>query len=58
MGERGSAYRFWWEKLRERDQLEEPGIDGRIILSCIFRMLGGTWIGLIWLRTGTGGGLL
>jgi len=23
---------FWWGNLRERDQLEDPGIDGRIIL--------------------------
>jgi hypothetical protein len=23
---------FWWGNLRERDQLEKPGVDGRIIL--------------------------
>jgi hypothetical protein len=23
---------FWWEDLREGDHLEDPGIDGRIIL--------------------------
>jgi hypothetical protein len=23
---------FWWRKLRERDQLEDSGVDGRIIL--------------------------
>jgi hypothetical protein len=53
--------RFWWENLRERDYLEDPGVDGRIILKLIFRMYdwgGGEWNGLIWLRTGTGGGLL
>jgi hypothetical protein len=27
---------FWWGNLRERDHLEEPGIDGRIILRWIF----------------------
>jgi hypothetical protein len=28
---------FWWENLRERDNLENRGIDGRIILRWIFR---------------------
>jgi len=35
------------------------GVDGRIILKRIFRKLDGEALtGLIWLRTGTGGGLL
>jgi hypothetical protein len=29
--------RFWWGELRERDLLEDPGIDERIILKWIFR---------------------
>jgi hypothetical protein len=39
MGERrGEVYTgFWWGNLRERDHLEDPGIDGRIILRWIFR---------------------
>jgi hypothetical protein len=28
---------FWWGNLRERDHLKDPGVDGRIILRCIFR---------------------
>jgi len=34
----GEAYsEFWWENLRERDHLEDPGLDGKIILRWIFR---------------------
>jgi len=28
---------FWWRYLRERDQMEELGVDGKIILIWIFR---------------------
>jgi len=41
--------------LRERDHLEDPGIEIRIILRWIFRKWDvGAWTGLIWLRIGTG----
>jgi hypothetical protein len=38
MGEgRGEAYtEFWWGNLRERNHLEDPDLDGRIILRRIF----------------------
>jgi hypothetical protein len=45
-----------WGNLGERDHLEDPDIDGRIILRWIFRKLDvEAWSGLIWLRIGTGG---
>jgi len=31
---------FWWEKLRERDLLEDPGVDGRIMLKFLFNEWG------------------
>jgi len=50
---------FWWGNLRETDHLDDPGIDGRIILRWIFRKWNeGAWTQLIWLRIGTGGRLL
>jgi hypothetical protein len=37
-GGRGEVYTgFWWGNLREKDHLQDPGIDGRIILRLIFR---------------------
>jgi len=46
--------RFRWGNLRKKD----PGIDARIILKRIFKNWDGAWIGLLWLRIRTGGGLL
>jgi hypothetical protein len=39
-GERNGVTGFWWENLRERDNWEDPGIDGRKIIRRIFRKWG------------------
>jgi hypothetical protein len=57
---KGEAYTgFWWENLKERDNLEDPGEDGRIILRWILRKWDeGVWTGRSCIRIGTGGGHL
>jgi hypothetical protein len=50
---------FWWGDMREGDHLEDPCVDERIILKWDFKKWGlRAWTRLIWLRIGTGGGLL
>jgi hypothetical protein len=58
---RRGTFRVWWGKLKERNHLEDIRVDERILLKCIFKDWaggGGAWIGLIWLRIWTVGGLL
>jgi hypothetical protein len=59
MGEGRGAYRILVGRPEGRKHLEDPGVDRRIILKWILKKwYGGAWTGLIWLRIGTGGGLL
>jgi len=59
MGEGEVYIGFWWGNLKERDHLDNPGIDGRIILRWTFSKWKGergAQTGLMSLRIGTGGG--
>jgi len=37
MGREEVHARFWWGNLKKRGHLEDPGVDGKIILRWIFR---------------------
>jgi len=53
----GEAYTgFWWGNLRERGNLEDQGVDRKIILRWfLIKCDVGEWTGSSWLRIGTGG---
>jgi hypothetical protein len=51
---------FKWGNLRGKYHLEDSGVDGKLYIKMDVQEMEweGTGAGLIWLRTGTGGGLL
>jgi len=54
-GEERCIRGFGGGNLRERDNLGDPGIDGRIIFKWVFREWDvGVWTGSSWLRMETG----
>ena len=61
MGERRGVYRVLAGKTEGKDCLEDPGVDGSVILIWIFGTWNGgreLWTALIELGVGTGGELL
>jgi hypothetical protein len=63
MEKRTDLYRLLVGKPEGRDHLEDSGVGGGggwcVVLICILEKWdGGAWTGSIWLRIGTGGGLL
>jgi hypothetical protein len=57
-GVRGDVHLgFWCGKLRGRDHLEDPDVDGNLIIKWTLKKWDlEAWTGLSWLRIGTGGG--
>jgi len=54
-GDRRSVYRLSMGNLMDRDHLEEPGVNSRIILRWILRRWDvSLWTGWSWLRIGRG----
>jgi hypothetical protein len=50
---------YWWESKKKRDYWEDQDVGGWTILKWILERYDGMeWIGWIWRRIGTSGGLL
>jgi len=58
MGERRGLYRVWWGNVRERNDLVDPSIDGRVLRWIYRKWDVGVWTGSSWIRIRTGGGHL
>ena len=44
--------RFWWVNLKKRENSQDLGVDGSIILKLVMNTYyGRVWTGFIWLRT-------
>jgi hypothetical protein len=57
MEQNRNAYKVWVGNLKERENLDNLGVDGRINLKWILKKCDKVaWTALMWLRMGTGGG--
>jgi hypothetical protein len=52
--------RYWWESQKERDHWEDQDVGGWTVSKWILEIGwdGVDWIGLIWIRIWTSGGIL
>jgi hypothetical protein len=58
-GRNGMHTGFWWVNLKKRDNLQDLGVDGSIILKLVMNTYyGRVWTGFIWLRTHKSGEVL
>jgi hypothetical protein len=58
MGREGMQIGYWWESQKEGDHWEDQGVGDCTILKWVLKRLDVVlWIGLIWLKIGTSGGL-
>jgi hypothetical protein len=55
-GDRKNVFCVLWKTRKERERLQDLGINKKLQL--IKQQAGRAWVGLIWLRIGTSGGLL
>jgi hypothetical protein len=52
------SMKYWWENLKERDQSEGLGEDGKVLELILGKYGGKIWTVCICIRIGTSGGLL
>jgi hypothetical protein len=54
--EENKVYKFWWESMKEREHLEDQGMDRMGLEWILGRLAGGS--GFNWLNIWTSGGVL
>jgi hypothetical protein len=57
MGKMRNAYKNLGRNMKKRDHLDDLGIDGKILVCNLEKQGRKVWTVLIWLQTGTSGGV-